>query len=351
MRSQRQAALILYTAVAVSAAAQAAPDLPPEIRVYDTHKWEFDARIGYRYAAKLRLNETRIRDGKVFACRTALATDENGFPGRDETPDADFRVVLFGGSWTAFQVDGRTIADVLADRLSAATGKRVVVSNRSREGGGIVGMTVQSAPTLWFEDFDLAVFAFTTDDLDRSMHWQYSRVIGGEDRALAADSLIADPDIDGPNRTDAYLVDRRATAAWCAATKGKRDTVVAQTEARYRKLIRPGSAPRLATDDLKDDPVFRVTMDNFKFLGTPVALLNLPTPNEIAGQDPLSLPPRQQALWNSFEVAWGQRALRTLPILRAAGVAVEKIPFSDTDPHPSRYGMERYAEAMAKVLL
>jgi hypothetical protein len=194
------------------------------------------------------------------------------------------------------------------------------------------------------------VIAFTTDDLDRAAHWQYHRVIKGEDRALVTDSLAVDPAAGGSHVAEAYLIDRRATTAWCAATKGRRDAIVAETEARYRRLIRPGREPRLAVTELKDNPLFRLTMEHMEWLGMRVALIHLPTPDEIAKPGPLSLPPRQAAQMDSFERAWARRALPTLPKLRAAGADPGKMAFSDTDPHPSRYAMKRYAAAMAAAL-
>ncbi len=358
--------------------------LPKEIAIFDRLRWQYDERYGYRHRPNLELHEILPRNGTVFSCRLFLKTNQFGRPGNYETMDnPDIKIAVVGDSWTSFYVDGKTYTDYLAEDLTALTGRKVELINYGQGGMGILQMLDMAADVAETTRPDFLLINFITDDLDRARHWQIAATIDSEPRELV--SLQPTPSPDLASMVDASVVEPAAAMDWCRDQMGKRDAVVERSEAKYRRYVanatpvldksalwrlrhsflyeriatgrwfggfpplnKPASLPRFSERDFSQLPGFTDDVHRLHASGAPTHFFHLATAAELTAKTiDVSLDPQRRALWTSLERETGAAVLGTLEPMIKSGVQPELMTFSDTNAHPSRYGMQSYAAAIA----
>ena len=105
--------------------------LPNFFGLYDRSLWVFDERHGYSYPPKRKVHLTSISDGKVAGCSLLDYVNSDGNIGDplNNHADPDHTIAVFGDSWTAFYVDGKTWPAFLKEKLEDETGKKINVHN------------------------------------------------------------------------------------------------------------------------------------------------------------------------------------------------------------------------------
>ncbi|MFN0044488.1 MAG: hypothetical protein ACKVSF_14900, partial [Alphaproteobacteria bacterium] len=212
----------------------------PNIGVYGASHWEFDKEFGFVYPAGRKIPQSNIAGDRIVSCDVIRSIDERGnighHPGSWET--AEIRILVFGDSFPAFYANGQTFPIKLQAELEQRTGKRVHILNFGRDGTGVLQHWRLAAAMIEQWQPDLAIFTFTTDDLDRARIWRTVTRIDGEPRILT--SVTPDPDPPIEVAQDTFVYEPRATYEWCqAALKNDgRDPLVADLVFKQRRMIR-----------------------------------------------------------------------------------------------------------------
>ncbi|MFC3230498.1 SGNH/GDSL hydrolase family protein [Marinibaculum pumilum] len=353
------------------------------IGVYDRSHWEYDARHGFRYPPGRKIAYSHIQHGRLTGCAMLDTINARGNIGpiRGDYDSADLKVLVFGDSFPAFIRDGMTFPAKLQDELAARTGEDVHVVNFGRDGTGILQIVDLAADRIAEWRPDLAVITFTTDDLSRVRIWRAVTEIDGQPRVLT--TTEPDPSPTPESGADTYLLEPRADAAWCQETvaKGGEGPLVDSLIERYGKLAQQANytmggltdptrsfllsrllygdpfadgarfqVPRLRIDDFMEDPGFRDSIARIRDSGVPFVLVHLPIYPEVTdGMAPQFRGP-DAALWDSLEAAAGQKVRSLLSVWPEDLEDPARINNAPTDYHPSPFGMQVIATAIADIL-
>lgn len=363
-------------------------DIPDNFGLYDKSLWHYDELNGYTYPPGIDINLTMINNGTVSGCVDIQYVNEEGNIGPSMLvhDDPDYTIAVFGDSWTAFWVDGKTWPHVLQEKLEARTGKKINIHNFGRDGTGMIHMFRMASQQLPKLKPDLAIVAFITDDVDRDMFWRTEVEVDGELRVLTTTVPQAQPPLE--KSADTFLLHKEANGEWCRRTVGKRDRVVEEIEEKYRRLILSSSSgidpppslttpwhsylynhivngnatyfanrrysvnqnPRLRQADFKDVPGFAETVDLVKASGVPVEMIHLSIYSELSQGKEYILQPNGVKLLASLEAMMGQQAETTTDHVEIPD-HVERIKISEENEHPSAFGQEFYAEAVANMII
>lgn len=363
-------------------------ELPSKFAVYQKSLWRFDERHGYAYVPGVEVAISVISDGIVTSCNTLSYINDEGNvgPPMSDHEKPDYTIAVFGDSWTATHVDGKTWPHLLRQVLEARTGKRINVVNFGRDGTGMIHMFRMAETELPKLKPDLAIVAFISDDIDRDMFWRTETRVDGEMRILT--TIDPSPDPDMALSADTVLVFPEADAEWCNAMKGKRDDRVEAIEEKYlrvldhayagsdprpslttlshsyiynfleyadpvrfaRRVFRPSQNPRLKVDSYGQVPGFAQTVAAARSTGVPVYLAHLAIyPEMLEGKEYL-LTPQGDSLLHSMEDIVGSRAFATTDYV-AIPDDPARMNLSADNYHPSLFGMEVYANAVANMIL
>lgn len=360
----------------------------PMLGVYDVSHWEFDERFGYIYPPGRKINLTSIAGGKVVGCGILDAVNELGNIGPiiGKYEEADFKIAVFGDSFTAFHVNGKTWPAFLQETLEKKLNRKVHVLNFGRDGYGILQMATLAAHELPKWKPDLAIIAFITDDITRDRFWRMTARVDGELRILTTKSPKQPPDIS--EAADTFLVHEGATHDWCRATEQKRDQIVEEIEDRYRRYVlsiqksdqvivngytlrhsfiynrvvhgdpvyfarrkfTPAQNPRLKYTDYAQAPGFSENIKTINATGIPVIWVHLPIYTEVKANKEYELVGTMPDLLASLErdtqsKVEGLLSYTPLPVERP-----DRMNITETNYHPSLWGMEFYTQAVVKML-
>ncbi len=353
------------------------------IGVYDRSHWEYDTAHGFRYPPGRKIAYSHIQGGRLSGCAVLDTINARGNIGpiRGDYDSAELKVAVFGDSFPAFIRDGMTFPALLQDELAARTGQNVHVLNFGRDGTGILQIVEMAADKIAEWRPDLAVITFTTDDLSRVRIWRAVTEIDGSPRVLT--TTRPDPAPTLATGTDTYLVEPRADAAWCRETlaRGGEGPLVDSLIARYRQMAQQANytyagladptrsfllarllygdpfadgpvfrIPRLQLTDFRDDPGFRAAMERIRQSGVPFVLVHLPIYPEVTQGMAPQLRRNDAALWRSLEAAAGQAVRSLLSAWPAELDDPARMNNSPTDYHPSPFGMQVIAGAIADIL-
>ena len=364
-------------------------EVPEFYGVYDRSLWEYDADFGYRYPPERLVNLTSISNGVVAGCSLLDYINENGNIGISGQKHAnpDYTIAVFGDSWTAFIIEGKTWPIFLQDTLEARTGKKINVINYGRDGYSVVQMFDLAQVKIPESKPDLALFAFITDDIDRDRFWRTEVEIDGEARVLTTTERNPEPSLE--RSTDTFLLHSDATREWCLQTEGRRDAVVEAIEDKYldllahansadgpppdlftiehsylynrfvhrdptyfaRQQFRPSQNPRLKQWSYRDIPGFAEAMASVNATGVPWRLVHLAFYPEVKAQKEYELSTQRAELLASLEAMAGHQAFRTLDYVELPVDRPERMNVTPTNFHPSLWGMEFYGNAVAEMII
>jgi GDSL-like lipase/acylhydrolase family protein len=354
---------------------------------YSRSHWEFDDQFGYVYPPERTLDYTGVQDGRVVECHRLNVINRNGNIGPivGRYDEAQVKVLVFGDSWAAFQQEGKTWPNFLQEALERRLGRSAHVVNFGRDGYGILQMFDLAAAQVAEWKPDLAVITFISDDLARARFWRTVVGEGDDVRVLSTTRPSRVPD---PTRgADVSLLLPSATHEWCRSMIGSErvDPILTKLIAKRTRLLaaRPSvkltdvltlrqsflytrlfvthrnpfwfllqaTNPRVRFSSFADDARFMSALERLRATGIPWVLFHLAYYPEVKAGKEAILDAQQAALWNSLEEVTGRPILRTLDHVRWPVPAPERMYVSPEDLHPSRWGMEFYANAVADALV
>ncbi|HKQ26536.1 MAG TPA: SGNH/GDSL hydrolase family protein [Burkholderiales bacterium] len=358
--------------------------------VYNVSHWEFDKDFGYIYPPGRTIDQVNISDGRVVSCDRISVINKFGNigPVAGDWASAQLKIAVFGDSWTAFHQNGKTWPHFLHEILEKRLGKSVAVMNFGRDGYGVLQMFDLAAAKIPEWRPDIAVFAFISDDLTRARFWRTVIGEGDNQRVLTTIDPIAVPSED--RATDTYLLMASATYAWCKkmlTAKEPDDVLRRLVDKRRQLLLRPsrqlliasvwdfshsfvmdallrdetfwtirrrtpaGMNPRTELRRYSDDPLFLQDLAKIKESGTDWTLFHLAISSEIKANREYRLKRQGIALLESLERVTEKKVLRTTDYVKMPVEQPERMKVTPDNEHPSLWGMNLYAAAIAEALM
>lgn len=356
--------------------------------LYDKTLWEFDKDFGYRYPPGRVIHYTGIQNGAVRDCFPIDVVNARGNIGpiTGSYEDADLKILLFGDSWAAFNLDNKTWPFFLQKELEERLDRSVHVVNFGRDAYGVLQMMDFAAAMIPEWKPDLALFTFITDDLQRARFWRAPIFVNGESRVLTVVEPESEPDLrDG---VDTFMLAHEATLEWCKSMQGKTepDRVLKKILERQAKLQTPGnqllfniytfeksflldrvlhgnpfhdpfsgsptflSQLHLQISDYAQDSEFLGSLDAVEKSGVPFIPVHLAFFPEIKDGVEYITNDKQERLLESLERELGQEVLKTTDYIDLPMDRPERMNASETNYHPSLWGMQFYARVVADML-
>ncbi len=197
--------------------------------------------------------------------------------------------------------------------------------------------------------------------------------------------MTPDPDPPIEVAQDTFVYEPRATYEWCqAALKNDgRDPLVADLVFKQRRMIRENgydisgpyslthsfllaalrhgnpyasghretfTIPRFIDSDYGNDPDFAAYLRRVKATGIPYVIAHLPIYTEVVQGIPIEFIARRQQLWESLERHSGRKIHPLYHHFPKPLDRPERMNAAPDNFHPSHFGMELYAKAIADVL-
>jgi hypothetical protein len=172
------------------------PDRKLKYRAYSRPTDTFDREFGYSYVPGVRALFASVDRGYPAACRNVVINELGNTDRIDRAyDDADFRVLVFGDSFTAnVQHGGLTWPDLFESDLDASLRSDLVVMNFARGGYGVLQMFDLAATKAAELRPDMVIIAFISGDLERNRFWRSVRRIGRRTRWLVAAEPLEAPE-------------------------------------------------------------------------------------------------------------------------------------------------------------
>lgn len=369
-----------------------------------------DPVLGYRYRVGTHEYITaHFVDGLFERCESfvfrADRTEASGIV-RGDSAEASLRILVFGDSFTAIQLEGETWPSLLQRELEQGLGMKVHVVNLARFGHGVMQMVDLAALMVQQWRPDAIVVAYITNDLIRPRFQLVEHSLRGRERLLLTLSAQPDPDPRASLDVSDYLqINARITREWCnSMTAAKaagasdrlrkdaiaRDLLAQRQELRadhrrsafrvdfltlrasfawnrvyygnpYRGVAREeerAGIRAIRINRFEEDATFRRSVDTLLKRGTRIFLVHIPHQFEILDGREFDYAraggmTEQQgaALRDSLEAALGTRSIALLDFLGPWRTDPAAHIISDTDHHPNRRGMGVLATAVARTLI
>lgn len=345
---------------------------------------EFDPRYGERFKPDSELWVSYVVDGRLAWGTIISRSNRDGLGGRttiDEYRRAAVKLLAFGDSFTHWNQGGATWPDLLQDDLRRALRQDVAVLDYARGGYGLLQMLDLAADKAAEHRPDLIVIAAIGDDFTRARWWSQEIRRDGIIRWM----LSEHPDDYSDYRIaiDYMLVDPGATREWSLerlAAGGGPDPVLAGANAQFRKIrdevaavrrdfhswaldrsylvhrlthghpftVPVQTIPRFDFDDFAADARTRSNLRRLAATGIPLLLIYLPTAQEMKARECFA-GRRVRRLMASLERLAGTR-FRLLQ-REYRGKVPAKMDLLPYDAHPSRQGLQLYADAVTPMVL
>ncbi|HKH43107.1 MAG TPA: SGNH/GDSL hydrolase family protein [Thermoanaerobaculia bacterium] len=351
---------------------------------------EFDPRYGERFKPDSELWVSYVVDGRLAWGSVISRSNRDGLGGRttiDQYRRAPVKVLVFGDSFTHWNQGGVTWPDLLQDHLRRALRRDVAVLDYARGGYGLLQMLDLAADKAAELRPDLVVIAAIGDDFTRKRWWCKEVRKDGITRWLLSER----PDHFSDDRIaiDYMVVDPAATREWSqrrlalaagGGTHGEPDPVLAGANAQFRKLrdevaavrrdfhpwtldrsyllhrlthgypfaVPVRTIPRFDFDDFAADARTRSNLRRLAATGIPLLLVYLPTAPEMAARECLASR-RTRRLMSSLEHLAGTRFRLVQREYR--GKMPAKMDLLPYDAHPSRQGLQLYADTVTPMAL
>jgi hypothetical protein len=359
--------------------------------VWNTSVWQYDPDFGYRYVPSLKVDVTHLEGGLVINCTEMAIANEQGNLG-PPVPDfneADIRIVIFGDSFTGASVTGPAWTKMVGEKLERQLDKTVRVLNLGRDGYGLPQIIALANAKLKELRPSLAIFAFNGPAVERAMFWRTTVGTGDDTRLYASVENSPDPNPD--NAADASIVLASATRSWCEEQRRKtpeeqrsdpilqklltkhREIAIKSTPhadlfslkasyvydlVRYRNPFRsqwrtglPSTNPVVTYSDYRNDPKFMADLVGVMKSGIPSVFVHLALGKSISEGREFDLDTRARELMESLHKVTGAEIYKTTDFVTLSREDALKMCSSPSDCHPSAFGMEVYASAVAKMVL
>jgi hypothetical protein len=362
-------------------------DRDKNFAAFNVSHWEFDEKFGYLYPPGRVIDLTRVGDGRVYSCERIATINKFGNigPVSGDWHTAAVKIAVFGDSFTAYVQDGIVWPNALQKVLEDQLKRPVAVMNFGRDGYGLLQMFDLAAGKIPEWKPDIVVIAFITDDLARARFWR--SVIGERDEQRVLTTVDPVPKPQEDRAADTFLLMASATNAWCKSIVGtaRTDDTLNRMIEKHRRLrqriegLTPklwdfsysylfnrlwhgnqfwffdnqplARSPRHAYSTYAEDSRFMENARQLRALGSKIVLFHLAYYPEIKANTEYLANRQQKALLGSLELTTGIKILRTTDYISLPVEQPERMSQSAADLHPSVWGMEFYATAVARALL
>ena len=348
----------------------------------DDSIYEYHREFGYAHIPGKRIVEVKVEKGYPVLWNERY-TDDSGNMTRVKGDDGarKCRLLVLGDSYTAYQRDGSTWPDLLQEKLDARFPGKFGVVNCGRNMYGILQMFDLAAVKVKELQPDLVVVAFITDDLRRYRFWMTADSIQGEKRVIKKltprETAGTDPGM------DSFLVHPSITKPWCESMmksrraddpilKGMNDQYRRiMMEGRYRDVFFTGSAslvfnriiygdafhglfrhlrePALEARAYRGDSRFREQIAYLNASQVPYQLVHLPTYRDLR-EGKYVLDNLEKEILQYLRELTGRKIINLLEYTVDPGEQMERLYMLPHDGHPSRQGLEFFADAVFNLL-
>jgi hypothetical protein len=384
------------------------PSPKPSFSAYGVAPWRFDRQQGFVFDQRPWL-AANIKEGAFDSCGVGGKGNRLGnVDHADDDSDADLRLMIVGSSYSMVGDEkGHLVNEVLMERLSRRLGKKVFISNFSRDSTGVLTYVDTARYKLREMRPAAVVMLVNVAALIYQRHW---RTVLPEDGGFRRFYISLDPveQPTDPSRAIAQpqVINDNITNQWCemlSAAKARGDTkttvkdplveaLVTRHQQRQRAMVVPhvlvdfwrpdasfvlnmlltgnpfyemslfGEQPvysPLSIDHYTDDPTFNESVDYLKASGIPVIAVHIPTLPEMENHpnggfefSAHGVPPQRGAsLAASLEQALGQPFEH---LFRYYPSELKREPlqlvYSAENSHPNPVGVHAMAEALEELL-
>ncbi len=345
------------------------------MRVTPSSYGVFDEELGVRYEPGTSISYAYLDSkGRVLECMPDISkTNSDGFRGLDTMRyyrDAEQRILVSGDSFSHWNIAELTIVD----HTKAALNEQGYTASLINVAGGTFGLehmvvhlaaAIEEAGEL---EPDLVAIQFIRDDITRGWWYLDTRTDDdGRPRARLGRSVeCLAPDSDCGS--DEYLIEPRATQAWCEGLKGSGivDDVGADLADTYRDIRgifvyvprafarlgiidrqSTGVIPRVVTiEDTYTDRILSA-IESIKASGARIAFVYLPTSEEILSRKIYSFDENEGAVLRFYEEQLGVPVI--YPTDYSAFDGISKLAVSPFDSHPSAELQRAYGVYLARI--
>lgn len=344
--------------------------------------YEYHRELGYTHIPAKRIVEMKVERGYPVLWNESF-TDQSGNMARVKVDNGrrEYRILVLGDSFTAYQRDGSTWPDLLQEKLDARFPGKFDVVNCGRNMYGILQMFDLASVKVKELQPDLVVVAFITDDLKRCRFWMTVDSSQGGKRVIKKITPL--DAADSAPSMDSFLVHTSITKPWCESMmKSKRpDHPLLEAmndqyrsimmEERYRDIFFTCSAsfvfnrvihgdafhglflhlrePALEARVYRDDSRFRDQVAVLNANRVPYLLVHLPTYQDLqAGKYVLNS--LEGELLQSLRELTGRDIISLMDYTARSGEQTERFYMLPHDGHPSRMGLELFADSVFNML-
>jgi hypothetical protein len=288
-------------------------------------------------------------------------------------------------------VENDTWPNFLSLKLNQLNGKNDIrVRSLARDGYGVLQMFDLAAVKIRELKPTLVIFAFNSTAIARGRAWRVKVGEGNEARMVATTENSPNPHFE--NTTDIETLMPAANQKWCKAMLAKsqeeqrKDQLLNKAINKtlhirlengallkaniwdfsssyiYNRLVhhdpffsqwkRKVSAanPVVTFDNFRNDPQFLAALATVKASGVPFILVHLPMGISIRDHQEFYLDEQGQTLKQSLEEVTGHKVISMRPFLALHDDEGMKLCRAPDNCHPSRFGMQAYAQAIAKII-
>jgi hypothetical protein len=271
---------------------------PTIIRLSPNVYGEYDPKLGIRYAPDTSISLSYLQDnGVVVECLQNISkTNSDGFRGIDtinEYASASPKIVVTGDSFSHWNNDGLTIVDLTKAKLKKSYSSISLINLA----GGTFGLKHMFANVSEFvkQDHklrpDLVLIQFIKDDIRRD--WWVTNAFQDETGIIRA--RLANTEqclkLDSNCGADEYIVNDRATHAWCTTLKDSQqpDELSREIIKDYSHIMGRSNKPILDWDSKTIDIAIRILRKlNVPFFGQQVNIPKISSLDDVNFQSMLA---------------------------------------------------------------
>jgi hypothetical protein len=334
--------------------------------------YRYNAEFGYEYAPNSRAKVVLVREGEVVrSTEVRVGPYGNLGDGVKSWTNEDFKIAVFGDSFTANPVAYNLWTDYLAAPLSTAIKKKVSVMNLARDGFGLLSIIHLAACSLDSVKPDLVIIAFIVDDLTRARFWRANIRTNDVDRIVVSAQQSPTPDADSVQ--DVMVLNRAIGVESNAEVVDKlnnqfkklQDENIHSGLARYTtsfllNRIRYGDSyftlrkiphmPRVSINDFRNDEQFAEDMQTLRSSNIPILFVLVPVFEDFQAGT-VQMNDQQRLLFESFKALVHHEVVVLQNEREKPLPPFERYFLYPHDPHPSELGAQWYADGIARVVL
>jgi len=346
---------------------------------YTRSLWRFDADEGFQYTDRTGIFFTSVEDARIAGCSAVDPINKDGSPGISEGnyEDADFKVAVFGDSFSVFVDDGNnTWVSRLQPRLQEKLGRSVHILNFAHDGNGLLQMLDIAAIEIPKRKPDIAIIAFNTDSMMFPRIWRVEKMFAGEQRVITTFYQTENPDLNDPNSAyDTFILDSDVDADWCEKNKkgGELDQVGRDIIDKYLRFRAPrysaltisrsffwnrvvhedaffaGGKGPVRADEIAKDLKFANDIKTIRKSGVPLLLVHLPYSFEVSSGVEFSNK-KSEHIATELSRITGQPMYGLIDRIGHIDQP-GRMNSSLSNMHPSAFGINLYAEAVSNIIL